>query len=1009
MKQNRLAQVLRTIALTPALESEDASSAVTSDGDNIVSADVKPVDETPADGAGAPGEDQVITAKVVEVGERSELETAETTSTDSQEDKPTTSTESEVTGDDSSAVTGDGDNIVKADIKPVDETPADGSGAPGEDEKPVATIVEVGERSELETAETVATDSQDTTVSTESITLATLGFIGISAALSGWMANKYSSALEELYELTETVNAKRAELKAADEEFKRRAEVVIAKAKAEGKLKDHKETVSQEGALNVGVGAAYAGLMGYIWGPVIGPLISLGVWGSSWAAAAKKLRQQHQELEALELKLADRQLDMATRVAEAEKKFKVSQESDTTDTDSSAVTGDGDETINAANIKAIDETPADGAGAPGEDEKPATTLVDVGERSELEAAETTSDDSQDLNVSQEGIAGAVIGFIVGSAGWTPFVGGAIHGAAKVKRLKLREDIQTIATRIEQVRRGQLAEAQKKGLSVPENLKNVDMVDIIKSAFIGQFFGSFYGAYQGSDLENLNRELREKLAELEKEVKLAGISTESLASLESDGGEQAAAAAAAFAEGAAGAAEVVAAAVHAEAPEVMAADTSIEVPATDAVPVEGEVPVAEGDVVETTEPVDESDVEELSDAIDEGEASIEKYEQGAATMESLICALEEAKQSGGLTPQSAKFFQIGFESVGRTLTGQPFKNAHGEAAIPSLESFGGTMRRDTATNVSLESAKEWFAKIWEVLKATLAQVKEWLGKFYEAVFTESGRLRKRAQSLKSAAGKVTADDLKSKEMTTPKSVGDRIVLGSALNVNHVMDLVPFVKEAGARGSEASRAIIQMRLDLQNMIRNAGQGGKLSDTTPASGDSAMKGELRSAVFSIPFESDGRSGFKTKELPGNVEFAAFDPLSSGQFSEVVMSVFRGWKVVKLENGAKDVDKYVTATLTRQQMTAVADSVLQVLDAVEAAKDSLKEEALSVADLKVPEEVPGAEARKIKAMAWATGRIIQAQSSSIGQILKYAISTSSAYLDFAAIALKQYDTAKS
>jgi hypothetical protein len=130
-----------------------------------------------------------------------------------------------------------------------------------------------------------------------------------------------------------------------------------------------------------------------------------------------------------------------------------------------------------------------------------------------------------VSISQEGFAGGLVGFLVGSTGWVPFVGPAIQAAAKTKRLKLREDIQTIAKRIAQVRNGQIEEAKKNGTKLPKILKNIDYIEIIKSAILGQVFGGFYGAWQGSDLQNLNNQLQSKLKELEAELERAGISTE----------------------------------------------------------------------------------------------------------------------------------------------------------------------------------------------------------------------------------------------------------------------------------------------------------------------------------------------------------------------------------------------------------------------------------------------------------------------------------------------------
>ena len=85
MKKNSIADALRALTVAPSLESETAaeSSIVTGDGDQTQTVTLKPADETPADAEGAPGEDQVVQAKTVEVGDRSDLESAETVSTDS--------------------------------------------------------------------------------------------------------------------------------------------------------------------------------------------------------------------------------------------------------------------------------------------------------------------------------------------------------------------------------------------------------------------------------------------------------------------------------------------------------------------------------------------------------------------------------------------------------------------------------------------------------------------------------------------------------------------------------------------------------------------------------------------------------------------------------------------------------------------------------------------------------------------------------------------------------------
>ena len=140
---------------------------------------------------------------------------------------------------------------------------------------------------------------------------------------------------------------------------------------------------------------------------------------------------------------------------------------------------------------------------------------------------------EELVPGTEGWKGGLIGFLVGGMGWAPFLGPAVHAIVKAKRMKMRQDIQDLAKRIAMVRNGQVDEVVKQGgTKLPDKLRHVDWIEILKSAILGQWFGSFYGIRQGSQLEDLNKELRAKLDELNAELEAAGVS-----SLESISGEE----------------------------------------------------------------------------------------------------------------------------------------------------------------------------------------------------------------------------------------------------------------------------------------------------------------------------------------------------------------------------------------------------------------------------------------------------------------------------------------
>lgn len=719
--------------------------------------------------------------------------------------------------------------------------------------------------------------------------------------------------------------------------------------------------------------------------------------------------------------------------------------------ESSVVTGDGEQT-QTVEVEAAQEVQADGEGAPGEDAVVEAVIVEVGERSDLESAETTVEDSAEgTTVSQEAIPALLIAWGIGAAAATALTGYFGHRLDKSSEelQKLHEQVQAKKSLIEKIEYDlhQKAIANKakyeawkesskvsnEGLEVSQEGVGGAVLGAVYAGLFGlvswgvgaYFAAGIFGAAELAQLSQIKK-LKAEMAELDAKIsdkelalikEITAAERKGVVSAESDTGVAAAvAAAAAFAEGAAGAAEAVAAAVDTgsdvveeaavvEAVEAVAEDAgeaAVEA-APDGETVEAVAEVVEGAVEEVVddEAADDAEMAELEEGIEAGEAHAEKYETEVATMESLIEALQDAQQSGGLSMQSARFFQIGFEGIGTRLTGAPFKNAHGEDAIPSLESFGGTMRRDQATNISMESAKEWLAKIWEVLKKTYAQVKAWLVKFFELVINKGERIAARAAKVKAAAGKLSGVKPKADKIKFQSAA--KISLKGQINTGDLRDLVDFAKEAGARNSEASRAILQARQDLRKMVETAAAGGDFTDNKAASGDVAMKGELRSAVFKNPYKSEGGEGFQTDVLPGNVQFAAVRPLSGDDAGGFAGLLFRGWKVIEQQaEGAAVADE--VPVLTAHHIGEIADAATAVVAAVKAAKAELKEEALSLTDLTFPEGMDDHEARKIKAVAWATGKIVQSQSSSIGKVLKYCINTSDAYLDYAVASLKQY-----
>lgn len=636
-------------------------------------------------------------------------------------------------------------------------------------------------------------------------------------------------------------------------------------------------------------------------------------------------------------------------------------------------------------------------------------MTEVGERADNESAETESEDSQGLEVSQEGFTGGLIGWVCGTSGWVPFVGPTIHAVAKTKRLKLREDIQTIAKRIEKIRAGQIEKAAEEGLELPKKLKHVDFIDIIKSAVFGQFFGSFYGAWQGSDLQNLNNELQAKLKELETELNAAGIATESL---DEDAADAAVAAARGVAQGAAAAAEAVEAAIDGGD----AGSDVAEAPVVEEAPAEAEA-IAEG----------ETELEEVAGDIEDLEGHAEKYENAAATMEALIEGLRDAQQTGGLNPQAARFFNITFEHIGTELTGRPFQNAHGESAIPSLESFGGTMRRDQATTISMEAAENWFQKILEVLKKTWAQVVEWVKKFVAAVFSQSARYSQRADALIAASKKI--GNAKPKSAKIKFGAADKIAVGNKVSIDSLETVAAVagfvsVRAKGAEGlSEGfSKMFSEVSSKLNSITDKEGWEKLFLGAMEIGLSNIDKGgadQARSALFKNRRTEGLEVIYSTDVLPGNVRLEMHTPEISQEGIQTVgdggpaafvkaaiaKTVKQNRTYVK-EEGVElsDTDRELP-TLNAQQIASLAEKVKRVLAG--AANTKAQVEKLRTdfrASIPANENQSAVARAVVNSMASSASKNLSDYCGGVSKALKYAIGTSGVFLDYAAASAKQY-----
>lgn len=825
---------------------------------------------------------------------------------------------------DASAVTGpDGEGVVKQELDTHGESPNQTTEetTPAENQDLSTKTVEVGERSELESAETTADqDGENVVVSTESLTLAAIGLVGLGAAFSTWAAGKFQSEVKQIEALQKKIKATKEDIDKSEREFIDRAKAVAAKAKPavsqEGIGAAARAAVSGVATTAIGAGAGF--MVGGPMGAAVGALLSAGAWNGDWKHAVEVNKAKRAELQKLELQLADRQLELATRVAAAEKQYKVSNEG-LSEFDALTVTTESFKTV---------------IGLIFSQEKRL-------EWSLAQSPKWQAEVEADIKDCRERIAAAK----------------KADNPAKVRALE--EEL------------GWLIECKEEG-------------------------------------EATDKAFAERLAKIKAKKAAAQkvVSTEAF-------DDAAAAAAAAFAEGAAGAAEAAAAAAGSDTGEVaetaaaVAEDVAEQVAADAGAEAGAEAgEEAAEDVADEDLAAGDAELDGIETSIDEGESHVEEYEQAAATMESLIEALQDAQRSGGLTPQAARFATITMESVGIRLTGAPFQNAHGESAMPSLESFGGTMRRDEATTISLENAKEWFAKIWEVLKNTWEQIRSWVANFVKALFSQGERYKQRAQKIQQAAQGVNGQP--KNRTVAAGAAGAKIALNGTVGVDNVAKLMAFateLKNAGNPGQLVRDAITFVSgLSTDSVSSMKAESGETVSQEAVDGGVTLEAF---GPFKNEYNNEGISGYATDVLPGNYRLVAtaVDSLVLRLMAKAGGNgPTKAFKVVRVSEQQQAEDATVNVW-TGPQIGTVAGQVIKVIDLVMAARKDW--EVVTQVNLNLPAALSQAadeDQKFVRGIVSGLQRALHSQASSIKAMGQALVGTSGDFLNVASAHLKEY-----
>lgn len=142
-----------------------------------------------------------------------------------------------------------------------------------------------------------------------------------------------------------------------------------------------------------------------------------------------------------------------------------------------------------------------------------------------------------------------------------------------------------------------------------------------------------------------------------------------------------------------------------------------------------------------------EVDEASDAVEETEDKIEELENDAESLESIFMAMEGFKRNGGMTKDVALVAQIGIENI---IAKYPSLSLRG-VGQPSIESFGSSGGRLSATVTSCEGIRQLLSDFWAMIMKQVNKLTAYIRNWYLKVLDAAPRLKKRAEAISQKAG------------------------------------------------------------------------------------------------------------------------------------------------------------------------------------------------------------------------------------------------------------------
>lgn len=161
--------------------------------------------------------------------------------------------------------------------------------------------------------------------------------------------------------------------------------------------------------------------------------------------------------------------------------------------------------------------------------------------------------------------------------------------------------------------------------------------------------------------------------------------------------------------------------------------------------------AEGNEVPAAVEADAAELQADAGDVTDLVAATEEAEAGADTLENIAEVMEtSADDERGLDPVAAQIAEVAIESICNRL------GIRNQKIMPSLESFGSTGSRVTATRVSTENLRETWTRIWTAIKTGFASMWTKIKEFFTKLFVANERLKTAAAKTLEAVKSIGTD-------------------------------------------------------------------------------------------------------------------------------------------------------------------------------------------------------------------------------------------------------------